>query len=57
MRHVGKLLQLVALGMPVVAIGLQIADRLSVSRMLVIAVAAFSLFYIGRIIEGYARPS
>ena len=43
--------------MPVVAIGLQIADRLSVSRMLIIAVAAFSLFYIGRIVEGYARPS
>ena len=54
-RSVGRLLQIVGLGLPAVAILMQITDRLSVGKMLVLAVAALSLFYIGRILEGYAR--
>lgn len=50
-----RLLQIIALVAPLVAIALQIMDRLSVGKMLVLAVAAFALFYIGRILEGYAR--
>ena len=35
---------------------LQIANSISVAQMLMLLVAGFSLFYIGRIVEGYLRP-
>ncbi|HVA48592.1 MAG TPA: hypothetical protein VNH11_19660 [Pirellulales bacterium] len=34
---------------------LQIADAISVGRMLIVMVAGFALFWIGRIVEGYLR--
>jgi hypothetical protein len=54
LRAVGRLFQLAGLGLPVVAVLMQVADQITVGKMLVMAVAAFSLFYIGRILEGYA---
>ena len=51
----GRLMQLAGLTLPIVAVLMQVTDQLSVGRMLVMAVAAISLFYIGRILEGYAR--
>ncbi len=54
MRGLGRALQLIALGMPIVAIIMQVANQLTVGRMLVAALAALSMFYIGRILEGYA---
>ena len=55
MHAVGRLLQLAGLGLPVIAVMMQVADQITVGKMLVMAVAAFSMFYIGRILEGYAR--
>ncbi|MBI2824864.1 MAG: hypothetical protein HYX69_09275 [Planctomycetia bacterium] len=55
MRGVGRLLQIAGLVAPILAIALQVAGQLSVGKMLVMAVAAIALFYIGRILEGYAR--
>ena len=54
-RGMGRLMQLAGLTLPIVAVLMQVTDQLSVGRMLVMAVAAISLFYIGRILEGYAR--
>lgn len=55
LRGLGRALQLIALGMPIVAIIMQVANQLTVGKMLIAALAAFSMFYIGRILEGYAR--
>jgi len=54
-HSVGRLLQMVALAIPLLAILMQLSGGLDVKRMLVAAVAAISLFYIGRIIEGYSK--
>ena len=54
MRSVGRLLQLLGLVMPPLAIFLQMAGSLSLGPMLIMAVAAISAFYLGRILEGYA---
>ena len=48
-------MQIVGLTLPLLAIVMQITDQLSVGKMLVMAVAAISLFYMGRILEGYAQ--
>lgn len=48
-------MQIVGLVLPILAILMQITDRISVGKMLIMAVAAISLFYIGRLIEGYAQ--
>ena len=37
------------------AVILQLAERVSVGQMLTLWVAGASLFWIGRILEGYAR--
>jgi len=54
-QAVGRLLQIVALVLPLLAILMQLSGGLDVKRMLVAAVAALALFYIGRIVEGYGR--
>lgn len=46
-------LQLVALLLLPLGMILQIADRMSVGHMLMLMVAGFCLFWIGRIMEGY----
>ena len=56
MRSVARLLQLLGLVMPPVAIFLQMAGSISLGRMLIMAVAAITAFYLGRIVEGYASP-
>jgi hypothetical protein len=54
MRCLGRSCQLVALiGLPL-AIPLQLASIIDLRQMLALMAAAFCLFYIGRLIEGYA---
>jgi hypothetical protein len=54
-RSVGRLLQIVGLSLPILAILMQVMDQISVGKMLVMWVAAMCIFYIGRILEGYAH--
>ena len=56
MRAIGRLGQLLGLGLPVFAVVLQLGGRLLPSQMLVMLVAAVCCFWIGRILESYARP-
>jgi hypothetical protein len=57
MRLIGRGCQLVALlGLPS-AIPLQLAGVIELKQMLALMAAAFCLFYLGRLIEGYARAS
>lgn len=53
MRVIGRLCQQVALFAPPVAIIMNLSGGITLGQMLVMAVAAISLFYVGRIIEGY----
>lgn len=55
MQSLGRLLQIVGLCGPILAILMQVTEAITVWQMLVMVVAAFSAFYIGRILEGYAR--
>ncbi len=55
MRTLGRMMQFVGLAMAPVAILLQLNLTISVAQMLVMGLAAISAFYIGRILEGYAR--
>lgn len=52
----GRLLQQIALALPPVSIILQLAGALKLNSMLVMLVAAVTLFYLGRLVEGYSRP-
>jgi hypothetical protein len=57
MRLLGRGCQLVALlGLPL-SIPLQLAGVIDLKQMLALMAAAFCLFYLGRLIEGYARAS
>lgn len=53
MRALGKLLQLIGLGLPLIAVLAQLSNAISLGRMLVMMLAALAAFYIGRILEGY----
>jgi hypothetical protein len=53
MRAFGRLLQLMALIVPPLSIILQLREVIKANTMLVMLVAAVSLFYIGRLVEGY----
>ncbi|HJT36148.1 MAG TPA: hypothetical protein VJ783_29270 [Pirellulales bacterium] len=56
MKSLARGLQIVALFVLVpLAVILQLAERVSVGQMLTLWVAGASLFWIGRILEGYAR--
>jgi hypothetical protein len=48
-------MQIVGLALPILAILLQVTETVTVGKMLVMWVAAMCIFYIGRILEGYAR--
>ncbi len=52
---VGRLGQLLGLGIPAVAIVLELNHAISLGQMLMMLVAAVCCFWIGRIIEGYSR--
>src|SRR5689334_1027359 len=55
MAGIGRLLPLVGLIAPPLAIVLQLQNAISLGQMLLMTVAAASAFWIGRIVEGYAR--
>ncbi len=61
MRPFGRLLQIIGLVLPPLAIVLQLINGpggrplVSVGQMLTMLVAGVSAFWIGRILEGYAR--
>lgn len=52
---VGRLGQLLGLGIPAVAIVLELNHVISLREMLMMLVAAVCCFWIGRILEGYSR--
>ena len=54
MRSIGRLLQVVGLAVPPLAMVMQLSSALSLGKMLVALVAAVCLFLIGRIVEGYS---
>jgi hypothetical protein len=55
MQRFGRSLQLAALvGLPL-SIPLQLAGAIDLRQMLALMAASFCLFYIGRLVEGYAR--
>jgi hypothetical protein len=53
MRAFGRLLQHLGLIVPLLAIALQLGEAIDVRTMLAMWVAALSMFWIGRIVEGY----
>jgi hypothetical protein len=55
MASFGRLLQIVGLVLPPLSIFLQLEGAVSLGQMLLLLVAAVSAFWIGRILEGYAR--
>lgn len=55
MKSLARGLQIVALVLLPLAMILQAAERVTVGQMLTLWVAGASLFWIGRIVEGYAR--
>ncbi len=54
MRPLARLLQLLGLVVPFLAIMLELAHQISLGQMLVMLVAAVCCFWIGRILEGLA---
>ena len=54
MRPLGRGLQLAALLALPLAMMLQVTDAISVKQMLTLWIAGAALFWIGRIVEGYA---
>ncbi len=55
MHSFGRTLQMLGLGVPPLAIVLQLTETVSLGQMLIMLVAAVCLFGIGRILEGYDR--
>jgi hypothetical protein len=55
MKALGRLLQFAGLAMLPLAILLQLPRAISLGQMLVMAAAGFAAFWIGRLVEGYAR--
>ena len=52
---VGRLGQLLGLGIPAVAIMLELNHAISLGQMLMMLVASVCCFWIGRILESYSR--
>ena len=55
MRPIARLLQVAGLTIAFVAIILELSHTISLGQMLVMLVAAVCCFWIGRILEGFAR--
>jgi len=55
MRPIARLLQMAGLTIPFLAIILELSHAISLGQMLVMLVAAVCCFWIGRILEGFAR--
>ena len=56
MRSLGRFGQLLGLGLPALAVLLELGHAITLGQMLVMLVAAVCFFWIGRILEGYAGP-
>lgn len=54
MSGIGRVGQWIGLGLPAVAVVLELAGRISLGQMLMMLVCAICSFWIGRILEGYA---
>jgi hypothetical protein len=54
MRAIGRGGQLLGLGLPALAVLLQLNQTITLAQMLVLLVSAICCFGIGRIVEGYA---
>ena len=55
MASLGRLLQIIGLVLPPLSILLQLQGAITLGQMLMTLVSAVSAFWIGRIVEGYAR--
>ena len=55
MRSIGRGLQMLGLGIPPLAIVMQLSEAISLAQMLMMLVTAVCCFGIGRILEGYAQ--
>jgi hypothetical protein len=55
MASFGRFMQIVGLVLPLLSIFLQLQGAITLGQMLIVLVAAVSVFWIGRIVEGYAR--
>jgi hypothetical protein len=55
MATFGRQLQFFGLAVLPLAMVLQLAEKLTVGQMIVMATMGFSAFWIGRIVEGYAK--
>ena len=55
MRQLGRGLQWLGLAVPPLGIFLQLSESISLGQMLIMLVAAVCLFWMGRLVEGYAR--
>lgn len=56
MRGIGRLGQFVGLGLPAVAVVLELNHAISLGQMLMLLVFSVCSFWIGRILEGYGGP-
>lgn len=54
MRAIGRFGQVVGLGLPAVAVLLELNRAISLGQMLMLLVFSICTFWIGRIVEGYA---
>ncbi|HVX16003.1 MAG TPA: hypothetical protein VHC22_32765 [Pirellulales bacterium] len=57
MYKIARTMQVASLMLLPLSMMLQIAHRLTVGQMLIVMVAGFCLFWIGRIVEGYYPQS
>jgi F0F1-type ATP synthase membrane subunit a len=55
MASLGRALQILGLVLPPLSIVLQLQSAITAGQMLLMLVAAVSAFWLGRIVEGYAR--
>ena len=55
MASLGRLLQIIGLVVPPLSIILQLQNAITLGQMLIMLVMSVSSFWIGRIVEGYAK--
>lgn len=55
MRAIGRFGQIIGLGLPAVAVLLELNRAISLGQMLMLLVFSICTFWIGRILEGYAQ--
>jgi len=55
MQGIGRVMQRIGLFVPLLAIVLQLAESVTLGQMLAMLGMSICLFWIGRIVEGYAK--